>query len=377
MAGAIPYLRLAGFYGFYFASLGALLPYWGLYLQDLGLTPVQIGTVMALLSATKVVAPNLLGWIADHTGRRIAWVRVACLLAATFFLPLLRLRDYQHIVLATLAFGVFWSAALSQFEAVTLAHLHACPERYPWVRLWGSVGFIVAVLGLGIGLDRLGIGLLPRVVAVLLGLIWLSVQVVPEPGVQAGEHSPWGRLLWRRQVLAFLVVVFLVQVAHGPYYVFYSIYLKGHGYSGTLIGGLWTLGVVAEILLFLLFPALLRRVSLHRLWQGSILLGALRWWLIGRYPDDLTVLAAAQLLHAATFAVNHAVAMQLLRRFFGPRHQGKGQALYSSLSFGLGSMVGSYLAGYYWQEWGATEVFEAASLVSLSAFVVALGVRGR
>ncbi|HEB77244.1 MAG TPA: MFS transporter [Methylothermaceae bacterium] len=378
MAGTVPYFRLAGFYGCYFASLGALLPYWGLYLRDLGLAPVQIGTVMALLSATKVVAPNLLGWIADHTGRRVAWVRVACLLAATFFLPLLRLHDYRHIVIATIAFGVFWSAALSQFEAVTLAHLHPRAERYPWVRLWGSIGFIVAVLGLGVALDRYGTVLLPQVVAVLLGLIWLSVQVVPEPNVKAeGDHSPWGRLLWRWPVLAFLVVIFLVQVAHGPYYVFYSIHLKEHGYPGIFIGGLWTLGVIAEVLLFLLFPWLLYWLPLRGLWLASMLLGTLRWWLIGHYADDLGLLAAAQLLHAATFAINHAVAMQLLRSFFGPRHQGKGQALYSSLSFGLGSMVGSYLAGYYWQEWGAVWVFDAAALISLLAFVFALGVSDR
>ncbi|BCX82059.1 MFS transporter, PPP family, 3-phenylpropionic acid transporter [Methylomarinovum caldicuralii] len=378
MSAAVPYARLAAFYFFYFASLGALLPYWSLYLRDLGLKPLQIGTVMALLSATKVAAPNLLGWIADHTGRRIPWVRVACLLAATFFLPFLYLRDYPKLLAATLAFGFCWSAALSQFEAVTLAHLHDRIDRYPWVRLWGSVGFIVAVLALGMGLDRYGTGLLPRVVAGILGLIWLSTQVVPEPPppLQA-HHEPWGRLLWRLKVLAFLAVIFLIQVAHGPYYVFYSLHLQAHGCSGALIGGLWTLGVIAEIALFLIFPWLLRRLPLRGLWLASIALGALRWHLIGHYPDDLAVLAAAQTLHAATFAVNHAVAMQLLRQFFGPRHQGKGQALYSSLSFGLGSMTGSYLAGLYWQSWGAAWVFDAAAGVSLLACLIALPVRTR
>ena len=377
MGAAVPYARLAAFYFFYFASLGALLPYWGLYLRDLGLGPLQIGTVMALLSATKVAAPNLLGWIADHTGRRIPWVRVACLLAATFFLPFLYLRDYPALLAATLAFGFCWSAALSQFEAITLAHLHRHIERYPWVRLWGSVGFIVAVLVLGAALDRYGTALLPQVVAALLGMIWLSTQVVPESPPPETHHEPWGRLLWRLRVLAFLVVIFLVQVAHGPYYVFYSIYLQAHGYSSTLIGGLWTLGVVAEIALFLLFPWLLRWLPLKGLWLVSIALGALRWHLIGHYPDDLRVLITAQTLHAATFAVNHAVAMQLLRQFFGPRHQGKGQALYSSLSFGLGSMVGSYLAGLYWQSRGAAWVFDAAAGVALLAFLIATQVRRR
>ncbi|WP_022948965.1 MFS transporter [Methylohalobius crimeensis] len=371
---SVPYRRLGAFYFFYFASLGALLPYWGLYLQSRGLSAHQIGMVMALLSATKVAAPNVLGWIADYTGRPVAWVRIACLLAAVLFLPLLRVSAYGEILVVTLAFGVCWSAALSQFEAVTLAHLGGAAHRYPWIRLWGSVGFIVAVLSLGMGMDRLGVDYLPRVLAVLLGLIWLSVQFVPDPAkkvLASDDRTPWRQLLWQRPVIAFLLAVFLVQAAHGPYYVFYSIYLEAHGYSGLVIGVLWSLGVVAEIVLFITFPFLVRWISLRGLWLAAMLLGTVRWLTIGFGVARLEVLLAAQLLHAATFAVNHAVAMQLLRHYFGTRHQGKGQALYSSLSFGLGSMVGSYLAGAYWQAVGAQWVYGAAAAASLLAFLVA------
>jgi len=281
---SIPYVRLSSFYFFYFASLGALLPYWGIYLKDLGLNATRIGMVMALLSATKVAAPNLLGWIADASGRPLRWVRLACLFACALFVPILWAADYLQIVSVIVLFGVFWSAALSQFEAVTLAHLQQSVERYPWIRLWGSVGFILAVLGLGAGLDLYGSRGLPWVVAVLLGLIWLTTLTVPEPGGRTrrgGNPVSWGRLLWQPQMLAFLLAVFLIQVAHGPYYVFFSIYLRETGYSGLITGGLWTLGVVAEIFLFLLFPGLLRRFSLRSLWLASISLGVVRWLVIG------------------------------------------------------------------------------------------------
>jgi len=378
--GRIPYKSLAAFYFFYFASLGALLPFWGLYLRDLGLDAARIGIVMALLSATKVAAPNLLGWIADRTGRPLAWVRLACLLAFSLFLPMLWSFGYLEILAVTLAFGVFWSAALSQFEAVTLTHLHQAVDRYPWIRLWGSVGFIVAVLGLGAALDRFGTWGLPWVLVVLLALIWVSTLVVPEPAGRApivGEPTSWGRLLWQPQMLAFLLAVFLIQVAHGPYYVFYSIYLYESGYSGLITGGLWTLGVMAEILLFLIFPWLRGRFSLRALWLVGIILGVVRWLIIGFGVFDLALLAMAQLLHAATFAVNHAVSIHYLRQVFGVRHQGKGQALYSSLSFGLGGMVGSSLAGVGWQTWGAQSVFGAAAALSGVALLAALLVRVR
>ncbi|MFN3919478.1 MAG: MFS transporter [Methylohalobius sp.] len=370
----MPYRRLKAFYFCYFASLGALLPYWGLYLQTQGLDADQIGAVMALLAATKVAAPNLLGFIADLSGRRVAWVRIACFLAATFFLLVFRVSSYLEWLAVTLAFGVCWSAALSQFEAVTLAHLGRDAGHYPWIRLWGSLGFIAAVQGLGIGIDRFGVDFLPRVLAILMGLIWLSVQFVPEPVQPLIDSSgpDFGcQTLWRRRVLAFLLAVFLVQVAHGPYYVFYSIYLEANGYSGLITGMLWSLGVAAEILLFLGFPFLLQAVSLRKLWLGAMLLGAMRWLIIAFGVTRLELLVVAQLLHAATFAVNHAVAMQLVRGYFGARHQGKGQALYSSFSFGLGGMVGSFLAGTFWQAAGPLWVYGSAAVVSLLAFFVA------
>jgi len=378
--GRVPYGRLAAFYFFYFASLGALLPYWGLYLKDLGLDAGRIGVAMALLSATKVLAPNLLGWIADLSGRPLAWVRGVCLLAFLLFLPMLGADRYLEILAGILAFGMCWSAALSQFEAVTLQYLREAVARYAWVRLWGSVGFIVAVLGLGAALDLYGPWGLPWVVAVLLLLIWVTTLLVPEQrgrAGQGGEAVKWSRLLWRPGMVAFLLVVFLIQAAHGPYYVFYSIYLRENGYSGSLTGGLWTLGVVAEILLFLLFPWLRRWISLKALWLLSIFMGGVRWLAIGFGVQDLWILAAAQLLHAATFAVNHAVAIHYLRDSFGMRHQGKGQALYSSLSFGLGGMAGSWLAGVGWEALGPQWVFAGAAALSLVAVPLAFLVRVR
>jgi PPP family 3-phenylpropionic acid transporter len=376
---SVPDWRLKAFYFWYFASLGAFLPYFGLYLKAQGLNAAQIGTVMALIAATRVVAPNLLGLVADLSGRRVAWVRIACLLAAGFFLAIFRASGYLELLWVTVAFGAFWSAALPQFEAVTLAHLGSSPQRYSWIRLWGSLGFIAAVLGLGTALEGLGIEFLPKILAVLLGLIWLSVQLVPEPiAKRERSFTPWRQALWRPKVLAFLLAVFLVQAAHGPYYAFYSLYLEANGYSALITGVLWSLGVVAEILLFMGFPLLLRAVSLRKLWLWAQLLGAVRWTMIAFGVGQLWLLVAAQCLHAATFAVNHALAMEWVRNHFGALHQGKGQALYNSLSFGLGGMVGSFLAGVFWQSAGAGLVYTAAAGVNLLAFLVVwLGVKER
>ena len=157
----MPYWRLSGFYLFYFASLGALVPYWGIYLQSLGFRPAAIGELMAVLMATKIVAPNVWGWIADHTGRRMAIVRLASLLSIVIFAGIFLGRGYWWLAGVMLLFSFFWNASLPQFEAVTFSHLGEGAQGYSRIRLWGSIGFISSVAALGPALDEYGAGIVP------------------------------------------------------------------------------------------------------------------------------------------------------------------------------------------------------------------------
>ncbi|MCC6301603.1 MAG: MFS transporter [Gammaproteobacteria bacterium] len=369
------YFRLSGFYLFYFAALGALLPYWGLYLKSLGFSAGAIGELIALLMATKIVAPNLWGWIADHTGRRMAVVRVASLLAVIAFCGVFFGQGYWWMAGVMILFSFFWNAALPQFEAVTLSRLGADAHRYSSIRLWGSVGFIVTVAALGPLLGHYDAGLLPWVLVALYAAIWISTLLVPDPGAAPAHHERarlW-EVLRRPHVAALLLVCFLMQASHGPYYGFYSIYLEEHGYARWLIGQLWALGVIAEVAVFMWMHRWLPRFGARRLLLASLALTALRWLLIAYFVDSLAVLAGAQILHAASFGVFHAVAITLIHRFFTGRHQGRGQALYSSLGFGAGGAVGSLYAGYLWGAagGGAGAAFVTAAALAATALLIA------
>ena len=370
------YFRLSGFYLFYFAALGALLPYWGLYLKSLGFSAGEIGELIAILMATKIVAPNVWGWVADHSGRRMAVVRVASLLAVICFCGVFLGRGYWWMAAVMILFSFFWNAALPQFEAVTLSQLGAQPHRYSSIRLWGSIGFILAVAALGPLLGRYDAGLLPYVLVALYAAIWISTLLVPEqaapPPVRHERMQLWA-VLRRPEVATLLLVCFLMQASHGPYYSFYSIYLEDHGYPRWLIGQLWALGVVAEVGVFLLMHRWLPRFGARRLLLVSLALTTLRWLLIGGFVDSLPVLVFAQTLHAASFGIYHAVAITLIHKFFTGRHQGRGQALYSSLSFGAGGAAGSLYAGYLWEATGggAAAAFAVAAAASAAAFLVA------
>lgn len=369
----MPYWRLSSFYLFYFASLGALIPYWGLYLKHLGFNIADIGTLMAIIMATKVISPNIWGWIADHTGKRMAIVRLGSLLAAITFACVFWVQSYWWLALVMLLFSFFWNAALPQFEAATMLHLKAEPQRYSRIRLWGSVGFIVAVLGIGRFLDYFSINFLPWIIGTLLALNCLVALLTPDvtfSHVSKADNSLFS-LLFKPELLAFFLVYLLLQVAHGPYYVFYSVYLQQHDYTATLTGLLWALGVAAEVLIFIWMYGLIKRVSLRAMLLSSLALSMLRWLMIAYGVDFFSVIVCAQLLHAASFGVAHVVAIQFIHRYFGGGHQSKGQALYSSLSFGLGGMLGSFFSGYFWDLMGGETVFVIAALASGLALLIA------
>ena len=369
----MPYWRLSGFYLFYFALVGALIPYWSLYLKDLGFSARDIGMLMALVMATKIISPNVWGWVADCTGKRMMIVRLGCLLAAVAFAGVFIGDGYWWLVLVMLAFSFFWNATLPQFEATTFNYLGEQSHRYSGIRLWGSIGFIVTVAVLGPVLDVQGVGILPLVIMLLFIGMWVSSLLVPEHSAQHLHltHEPLGKVLRRPEVLALLVVCFLLQVSHGPYYTFYTIYLEDYGYSRSLIGQLWALGVLAEVGVFMLMHRWVPRFGLRNLLLVSLGLTVLRWALIGQFPELIAVLIFAQVLHAASFGIYHAVAIQLIHRNFTGRNQGRGQALYSSLSFGAGGAVGSFGSGLGWESIGPANVYWVAVLVALSAFIVA------
>ncbi len=327
---------------------------------------------MAIIMGTKIISPNIWGWIADHLGHRMLIVRVGCMLAAITFAGVFISSNYWWLLLVMVAFSFFWNAALPQFEATTFNYLGNYTHRYSSIRLWGSIGFIIAVAGIGSVLDLQGAGILPFVLVALFAGIWMASLLVSEQAAHhlPVKHVPLSQLLRNPQVLALLAVCFLMQMSHGPYYTFYTIYLEEHHYSSWLIGQLWSLGVVAEVVLFLLMPMLVPRFGLRKLLMLSLLLAALRWLMIGFYVDTLWLLIVAQTLHAASFGIYHASAIELIHRYFTGPHQGKGQALYSSLSFGAGGAMGSLYSGLIWDSAGATVAFVIASSVALLALVI-------
>ncbi len=373
MSNALPYWRLSGFYFFYFALLGAAAPFLALYFDHLGFSAARIGELVAIPMLMRVLAPNLWGWLADHSGRRLAIVRLGAVGTLLCFAGIFVSQSYAWLALVMASHAFFWHAVLPQLEVITLAHLREQATGYSRIRLWGSIGFIIAVVGLGALFERISLDAFPWALVLIMAAMALSSFWLPaaQPQLRPQDPQLGGFLKQLRQpgILAFFLGVALMQLSCGPYYTFFTLHLEALGYGRGLIGLLWALGVVAEIVLFLYMARLLARYSLRAVLLASFLITVLRWLLLGHLADQLLVLLVAQCMHAATFASFHAAAILFVQRSFGDRQQGQGQALYATLA-GIGGALGALCSGYSWSSLGPAWTFSIASLVALLAAVI-------
>lgn len=376
---ALPYWRLSGYYFFYFAFIGAFSPYFGLYLQSLNFSAWDIGLLMSQMQLMRLFGPNLWGWLADRFGRRMLIIRLAALISLAGFSAFFWLDKLPGMLVAMALLAFFWSAALPLVETLTFDHLREERGRYSRIRLWGSIGFIVAVMLTGALLD-----IAPPVAVVwvcwgvLLGILVFALAVPEAPLVaHATADQSIGQILRQPRVRALMAACFAMSAAHGAFYVFYSIHLAGHGYSKTEVGSLWSLGVLAEIVIFMLMARLSLRFSLRLILLASFAAAVLRFLLMGWGVESVVIMVLVQLLHGLTFGAYHASAIAAVNEWFPGRAQGRGQALYSSLSFGAGGLVGALISGHTWESLGAGWTFTLGAVFAATGFGLVWGWVGK
>ena len=364
--------RLSRFYFFYYFFVGSFVPYWGIYLQSENFSPSSIGILLSLFQISRIVAPNFWGWLADHTGHRVKWIKLTSFLGLIGFIGVFWAKGFFWIFLVMSALSLFTSSTLPLAESLTLAHLATTDGHYSRIRLWGSIGFIVASLFLGYLIDFQGINILLWILLIAQAIIFFLSNTIPE--TQDIQHKTNDLSIWKiiktPSVIALLVGCTLMVSAHGVLYNFYSIYLKDHGYSSGTIGWLWAVGVICEILIFMAMPKILQRFSLKAILLMSLFLGVIRFILIGVSPDHLYLLFIAQMFHAATFGSFHAASIEVIAYYFKGRNQTRGQAIYNSVAYGIGGTIGGLGGGYLIQYLGGQLGFMIAAISPLIGFVV-------
>jgi len=364
--------RLSRFYFIYYFFVGAFVPYWGLYLKAEQFSPADIGILMSLFQISRIFAPNFWGWLADHTGKRAQWIKLTAFLGLCGFTAVFWAHGFYWLFFVMAALSLFTSSTLPLAESLTLAHLATTNGHYSRIRMWGSLGFIVAAVVLGFLIDFAGIKSLLWFLLMVQMTLFILSYTLPDPKVVAHEHDHYSiwQVVKQPNVIALLIGCALMVTAHGVLYNFYSIYLSDHGYSKGMIGLLWAVGVICEIGIFILMPKIMARYTLKTILLVSLVLAVLRFGMIGLAVDSVVVLILAQTLHAATFGSFHAASIEVITQFFNGRHQAKGQAIYNSVAYGIGGTIGGVSGGYALQYLGGQQTFMLAAIFPLLGLLV-------
>lgn len=373
-------LRVFGALWFcYFAAIGAFNPYAPLWFKELGFSTLAIGTIASLQSWTRVVAPFAWGWLSDHRGRRARLVQAAAALSLLAALALLGSRSYVAVVACIVVLYLANGGVMPLSEATLARHLSRGAAldagRYGRVRMWGSLGFIVAVVLFGLVLERAGIAWFPWVAAAMWALLMvaaLQLPDTPEPGTGQASTPPLMQVLRQPMVAWFFASVFFTVLAHTSLYTFLSLSLDAQGLPKSTVGLLWAVSVAAEIVFFWWQGRFFDRWSPHRwlLWAAAV--SVLRFVLTAQFGGSVPVLVLAQSLHALTFAGQHAACIALITRHFPGSLRGRGQALYSVLGYGLSGVVGGVAGGWLSTVHGYAAVFWAAAVAAALGWACAL-----
>jgi MFS transporter, PPP family, 3-phenylpropionic acid transporter len=364
----------------YFAAIGLFNPYSPLWLQSLGFSTLAIGGIASLQSWTRVVVPYAWSWIGDHSGQRVALLRLAALGTVLSAAALYWTRDYAAVALVVVLLFAFNGALVPLSEAAVARYLGPGSDagqgfdagRYGRVRVWGSIGFIVAVLVGGAVLQRLGVQAFPLMVLALNALLLLAAWRIPRVRDQVVHDSPTPPVLplLRRPLVAwFFASVGFTVLAHSSLYAFFSLFLEDQGYGKSQVGLLWAVSIVLEVAFFWWQGRWFHRLSSWGWLQVAAVATALRFALLALAGDSPAVLVLTQMSHALTFAAHHAACTSLLHRHFPGRLRGRGQALYATLGYGLPGILGGVGGGWIIERAGYPALFGAASLAGALAWV--------
>ena len=373
---------LALSYFTYFFSYGIFLPFWGVWLKGEGIPPETIGILLGAGLVARFLGSLLIAPRVKDPSHLVTALRLLALLTLAFAIGFCFGNGWGWLMLVIAGFNLFFSPLVPLTDALAATWQKQITMDYGRVRLWGSLAFVIgsALTGQMVsvwGHNAILYSLIISILAMLLGMM-LKPSVMPQG--EARSHSEADRSLWEMlkegPVWRFLLCVTLLQGAHAGYYSFGSIYWQEAGYSASTIGYLWSLGVVAEVIIFASSNFLFRRWNARNLLLLSACCGVLRRGLMAS-STELGWLLVIQILHCGTFTVCHLAAMRFIAARKGPEVI-RLQAVYSALAMGGGIAIMTVIAGFLFEhlQGGVFWVMAAVALPAMFIRPPAVAVSG-
>ncbi|MDG1857613.1 MAG: 3-phenylpropionate MFS transporter [Emcibacteraceae bacterium] len=367
--------RLSANYTSMYIYLGIMTPFWGMWLRSKGLSASEIGILIAIPYILKIFIAPFISQLAD---KRDEYWRplVICVTSGMFFtICYFWADDFWSLLIVTVLINLTMPAVVPLLETITVSQSEKHTLDYGRIRSFGSASFIVAAIIVGWFLKSQDVDNLLWYVIASLVLLIITVLLMPRGNKKRKQEitkqgSPIKELLSNRDFVWFLLVVGLLQVSHGVYYSMGSIYWKEMGLGEDVIGLLWAVGVVAEILFFIFCGPWIRKYPIAVTFAVIGLMGALRWTMLA-ISLSLPILFVVQLFHGLTFGASHLVAIQYISKNVKSEFSGTAQSLYSSLPLGLGMGLSTYVGGIIYENGQGDAYFAMAALCAV-AFLMAL-----
>ena len=364
--------KMAAFYATYFFVFGIYMPYWPLWLNDIGLTPVEIGWVLAGAFWIKVVVQPIVAHVSDKTGRTKTLTAVLMGMSAIGFVILSDLQNFWPVFLIAVMTAACYQPVLPIMESVILNFAKIGNLRYGHIRLWGSVTFIIATLGGGWLFDE---GRSDRIIWFLVAgmtLVSLSCLLIPNQANVERTKSKiksHAKLFLSPLFIFFLITTGLLHISHSVLYGFGTLYWRSLGHSETIIGLFWSVGVLAEIILFTIIGRHEKQIGYLLLLLLASAAAVARWPLLAIFDSQIAIIVL-QTLHGFTFGAAHLGAMAFLTKHVPAEISATGQSLYYTLIGGIFSGCMLPLAGKLYSDLSGNAFFimsccAGCSLISL------------
>ncbi len=373
----IPSTRwLAIDYFTYFFAYGIFLPFWSVWLQGEGIDAEKIGILLGVGLGARFVGALFITPAVKDPAKLISALRILAALTFIFAVGFSLGSHWAWLFVVMVGFNMFFAPMVPLGDSLAGTWQKQFTFDYGKIRVWGSIAFIISSSLIGYlsgvwGNKTIMVALVISTLALFLSsLLKPAIMPVGVKKVDSGPKVTFKQLIADNSVWRFLVCVSLIQGSHAAYYGFASLFWKEAGYSDFVIGNLWSLGVVAEVLVFTFSYRLFRRWSARNLLLLSAVSSIIRWGLMGSFTA-LPALIVIQILHSGTFTVCHLAAM----RFISARKEHEIiplQAVYSALAMGGALAVMTIIVGFIYERMPANHgiVFILMALLAVPALFI-------
>jgi len=362
--------RVGLFMGAYFCSM-ALTGFMPLFYADRGISPQEIGQILGTATFLRILAGPGWGNVTDRIGRRKPVLLVAGCAATGLALTFMAVDGFWPLLCVAAGQGIASSAINPLIDSLALALTREKRMEYGPVRAVGSATFMVTTAAAGWVLNLVGSWLVPLLIATGYGLSTIFGRFLPEAASPPAAARAWAGMALIRNP-GFRVTVMasaLIQGSHAAYYGFAALLWRSQGLSDTVIGLLLAEGIIVEILLFVKGRRVIERLGPAGLTGCAAAAAVIRWGVTATEPS-VAILAAIQLLHAATYAMQHLSAMMTLSASIPPERSATAQALHNALGFGVPNGLIVLLAGWLYANHGALAFAAMAAIASLALLLV-------